>query len=100
MMRSLKREAGHAMAEYAVIIAGIATVCVVAALFLGAAIKDRLDGSASPNAVTPPSVFTPPATPAPSAPTSLDECERDGWRRFPQFSNERECKDYVRSLGP
>ena len=89
------------MAEYAVIIAGIATICFLAALFLGAAIKGRIDGADSPNPVMPPSVFTPPATPAPPAsePSSLDECKRDGWRNFPQFRTERECQDYVRSLG-
>ena len=86
------------MAEYAVIIAGIATVCVVAALFLAAAVRDRVDRSSPPTPVAPPQAFTPPATPA--EPTTLDECERGGWRNFPQFRTERECRDYVLSLGP
>ena len=98
-MGILGRQAGHTMAEYAVIIAGIAVVCVVAALFVGAAIRDRFDGGDSGIVTAPTPVFTPPSTQTPAAPVSLEECERDGWRTFPQFHSERECKDYVRSLG-
>jgi hypothetical protein len=87
------------MPEYAVIIAGIATVCVVAALFLAAAIRSRFD-EAPPGMVTAPTpVFTPPSAQTPTAPTSIEDCEGNGWRTFPQFHDERECKDYVRRLG-
>jgi Flp pilus assembly pilin Flp len=98
-MGFLGRQAGHTMAEYAVIIAGIAVVCVVAALFVGATIRGRLDAGGSGIVTAPTPVLTPPSTQAPASPVSLEECVRDGWRTFPQFHSERECKDYVRSLG-
>jgi hypothetical protein len=87
------------MAEYAVIIAAVAVCCLVALVFLGLTIKSQFDGSGA-NPSTPPP-FTPPATsPQVVDPTMLEECERGGWRHFPQFRNERECTDYVHSLEP
>jgi hypothetical protein len=87
------------LAETAVIVAAVAVTCLLAALFLGSTIKGLFDGAdANP---TIPAPFTPPATqPAPASPTTLEECERGGWRNFAQFRSERECKDYVRSLQP
>ena len=88
------------MAEYAVILGGIALVCVVAALFIGATIKGRFDSTDTP---TPAAPFTPPRpTPAPQItyPTRLEECEHGGWRDFPQFASEPDCRDYIDSLEP
>ena len=91
-------ESGQTLAEYAVVLAGIAVVCVVAALFLGAAIGSRVGGTAQP---APPAPFQPPV-PAPQLvwPTRLENCEDGGWRNFVQFDNEAECKDYVNGLTP
>jgi Flp pilus assembly pilin Flp len=86
--------------EYAVILAGIAVVCVVAALFVGATIKGRFDSTGTP---TPAAPFTPPRpTPAPQLtyPTRLEECSHGGWRDFPQFASEAECRNYVDGLEP
>ena len=88
------------MAEYAVILGGIALVCVVAALFIGATIKGRFDSTDTP---TPAAPFTPPRpTPAPQItyPTTLEECEHGGWRDFPQFESEQDCRAYIDSLEP
>jgi Flp pilus assembly pilin Flp len=98
-MRRLARQAGQTTAEYAVIVAFIVTVCVVAALFLGTALRERTRGSGASVVVTP-APFTPPVTRDTAAPDRLEECERDGWRNFPQFHSERECEDYVRTLTP
>ncbi|HVE66260.1 MAG TPA: hypothetical protein VNC59_06735 [Thermoanaerobaculia bacterium] len=36
-----------------------------------------------------------------AAPTSVDECKNDGWRRFtsPRFKNQGDCVSYVASKG-
>jgi hypothetical protein len=83
------------MAEYAVVIAGIAAVCVVAALFLGSLIGDRVHN------VKPAAPLEPPhTTPHLIWPTKLEECEDGGWRNYAQFSSERGCEDYVRAIAP
>lgn len=90
-------ESGHAMAEYAVILAGIVVVCLVAALLLGAIIRGRFESTNTP---TPAAPFTPPPIPAPQRtyPTRLEECQDGGWRDFPQFASEAECRNYVDGL--
>jgi hypothetical protein len=89
------------MAEYAVLLGGIAVVCLVAALFLGATIKGSFNSTDMP---TPAGPFEPPhTTPAPPPlkyPTKLEECKDGGWRDFPQFASEAECRKYVESLVP
>jgi hypothetical protein len=78
------------MAEYAVVIAGIVTVCVVAALFLGSVIGNRVH-DAKPTAP-----LAPPHPPPQLVwPTRVEECENEGWRDYPQFKDEGQCKDYV-----
>jgi hypothetical protein len=94
-VRNHEPEAGHALAETAVILAAVAVICLIAVVFLGFAIRERLDGSN----VNPVGPFTPPATtPKPAYPTTLEDCEHGGWRNFARFRNERECKEFVRSL--
>jgi hypothetical protein len=85
------------MAEYAVVVAGIVTVCVVAALFLGSVIGNRVHDAK-------PSVpLAPPQTPQPPPlvwPTKAGDCEQGRWRNYVQFNDERECLDYVRDTAP
>ena len=81
------------MAEYAVVIAGIAVVCIVAALFLGSAIGSRV------NDAKPSAPLEPPHTPPHLVwPTKLKDCENGGWKNYVQFENETECTDYVDGL--
>ena len=96
-MRRERRELGQASGEYAIVVGGIAVVCIVAALFLGLAIKGQF-GSASETVQQAP--FEPPRSAPVTWPTSLADCVDGGWRDFPQFRNEAECRDYVESLGP
>ena len=92
------RESGQTLAEYAVVVAGIAVVCLLAALFLGAVIGNRVGTTMKP---APPAEFQPPApTPQLVWPTRLEDCEDGGWRNFVQFDNEAQCKDYVNGLTP
>lgn len=85
------------MAEYAVVIAGIAAVCIVAALFLGSIIGNRI-GDAKPAA--PPSAPLEPPHSSPQLvwPTKLQDCENGRWKNYVQFDTEQQCKDYVDGL--
>jgi hypothetical protein len=85
------------MAEYAVVISGIAAVCVVAALFLGGVIANRVD-NAKPSA--PPSAPLEPPHTSPRLvwPTKLEECQNGGWKNYAQFNTEKQCTDYVDRL--
>ena len=47
------------MAEYAIVLAGLAVVCLVAAVFVGAAIQGRFESTNTP---TPANPFEPPPT--------------------------------------
>jgi hypothetical protein len=88
------------MAEYAIVIAGIVVVCLMAAVFLGAVIQGRFESASTP---TPAGPFQPPPTPTVPQlryPATIAECEHGGWRDFPQFRNETECRHYVDSLEP
>ena len=88
-------ESGQTLAEYAVVVAGIAVACVVAALFLSAVIGSDVGATVKP------APFQPPASPPQLVwPTKLEDCEAGGWRNFVQFDNEAECKDYVNGLTP
>lgn len=89
-------ESGQTIGEYAVVIAGITVVCLVAALFLGAVIGNRVREGKPP---APVEAFEPPTTsPQLVWPTKLEDCESDGWRNYAQFQNQRECTDYVRGI--
>ena len=88
------------MAEYAVILAGIAVLCLLAVVFLAAGIRGRFESTQTP---TPAGPLEPPSTgtvPQQTYPTTIAECEHEGWRNFPQFRNEAECTRYVESLTP
>jgi hypothetical protein len=83
------------MGEYAVVIAGIAVVCLVAALFVGSIVANRFrDAPSEPRT----SLEPPRNVPQLVWPRSLDDCENGGWHNYVQFENERQCKDYVRDI--
>ena len=84
--------------QYAILVAGIAIVCVFTILFLSGAITGHFksSGDHSPVAARHP---TSPRWDL-TWPTSSDECEGGRWQNFVQFANETECKNYVDSLTP
>jgi Flp pilus assembly pilin Flp len=90
-------DAGQTTAELALIVGGIAVVCIVAVVFLGAPI-DRL--FREPAAQIPQhQPFTPPVTPGPgNKPTTLDDCSHGGWQTY-GFASQQECEDYVTNGG-
>ena len=89
-------ESGQTIGEYAVVIAGIAVVCLVAALFVGSVIANRVREGKPP---APMEQFEPPrASPQLVWPKKLEDCENGGWQNYVQFENESQCKDYVRDI--
>jgi hypothetical protein len=100
LMRQKRRErsAGQVSGEYAIVLGAIAVACMVALFTIGIAVKGLLESS-DPGA-TPQQPFTPPSHPAPTRiPTTIDECEHDGWRTF-GFLSEADCRDYVTGQAP
>lgn len=98
--RRLASESGQTQAEYVLVVAGIAIACIAAALILGAVLSGRFDSSAKPFGPGT-GTFTPPNPPAPLVyPTSVEQCEKGGWKSYPQFADEHECLDYVQHLAP
>ena len=94
-------ESGQTMAEYAVVVAGIAAVCALAALYLSGAIGGHVRATAEVAGQPHVALFEPPATlPVLTWPTTLGECANGGWRSFAQFDTEAECNDYVSGLTP
>jgi len=88
-------ESGQTIGEYAVVIAGIAVVCLVAALFVGSIVANRIrDAPSQPHT----SLEPPRTSPQLVWPRRLEDCENGGWRNYVQFENERQCKDYVRDM--
>ena len=96
-MRRERRELGQASGEYAVVVGAIAVVCIVAALFLGLALKGQYESASEPVQQAP---FEPPRSAPLTWPTSLADCEDGGWRDFPQFRDEADCRAYVEDLSP
>ena len=90
-------ESGQALSEYAVIMALIAIACLVAVLVLGFGIKGQFESSAPPKSDAP---FVPPTTTQTSFPTTLQDCEDEGWRNYPQFEDEEACKRFVDGRAP
>ncbi len=93
----LRHAQGQTTTEYGLVMAGLAVVCLVMLVFLGIGVREyfRSTGEASSSAVTrTPRPLIPPV--ASSYPETLADCEDGHWRTYPQFQNERECKDYVR----
>ena len=85
-------DSGQTTAEYALILGGIAVVCIVALLSLG----HPIDGLfRKPVALIPPSEpFTPPVVPGLPEPTSLADCAEDGWQAY-DFDTQADCEAYV-----
>ena len=93
-------ESGQTLAEYAVVVAGIAVVCALAALFLSGAIGGHVRATAEVAGQPHVAPLEPPATPILTWPTTIGQCAAGGWRSFAQFDTEAECNDYVSGLTP
>jgi Flp pilus assembly pilin Flp len=96
-MRS--RASGQVSAEYAIVIGAIAVVCIAALVFVGFAVSERFESGGEHVRQGP----LEPPKPSPSGlvwPTTVEECEDGGWRNFPQFADEEECREYVEGLTP
>ena len=93
-----EQDQGQALGEYAVLVGAIAIGCVLAILFLSGAITGLFGSAAKP---VRPGVFRPPTQAQVFIwPTTLEECVDEGWRDFPQFIDELDCRKYVKSLTP
>ena len=91
-------ESGQVSGEYAIIVAVIALVCIVAVLVLGIGIRGQFQSGGEGVQQAP---FQPPIpSSGVSWPATLAECEDGGWRNFPQFASEAECREYVDGLTP
>ena len=84
------------MSEYALILGGIALVCVVGVLFLGDRISGLFDRTAKP-IVPASSARTRPSVPYP---LTLADCQDGGWQSFPQFASQGACEDWVNGITP
>jgi hypothetical protein len=84
------------MSEYALILGGIALVCVLAVLFLGDRISDLFDTTAKP--IVPAS--SGPTGPSVPYPLTLADCRDGGWQSFPQFASQGACEDWVNGIRP
>ena len=92
-------ESGQTMADYALVLGGIAIVVVVAIVFLGGRIGELFGGTGS--SVQPrPAPFTPPQPSGVSFPATLYDCQDGRWRNYSQFTTESECTAYVDDLTP
>jgi Flp pilus assembly pilin Flp len=93
---SPKSESGQAMAEYALVLAGIAMAVILAVGALGGGISDLFGSNGREIAGTRP----PRVIPAPPLvyPTTLEQCVDPGWHTYPQFSSEEDCREYVEGL--
>jgi Flp pilus assembly pilin Flp len=83
------------MSEYALILGGIALVCVLAVVFLGDGISGLFDSTAQPIEQT--SQTTSPSVPYPLV---ITDCQDGGWQSFPQFASEGACEDWVNGITP
>jgi Flp pilus assembly pilin Flp len=92
----LRSESGQTMPEYALIIGGIALVCIVAVLLLGDRISGLFESTSEPLISGPPA----PAGPKPAYPLTVDDCLNGGWQSFGHFTNEADCVDFVNGLAP
>lgn len=84
------------MSEYALILGGIALVCVLAVLFLGERISGLFESTAQPIAPT----SQQPTSPSVPYPLAISDCRDGGWQSFPQFTSEGACEDWVNGITP
>jgi Flp pilus assembly pilin Flp len=91
-------DSGQVSGEYAIVVCVIALVCIVAVVVLGTGIRGQYQSGGERVQQAP---FQPPIPSSElSWPATLAECERGGWRDFPQFADEAECREYVEGLTP
>jgi len=95
-----RAESGQAVVDYTLIVAGVAVVCALAILFLSGGIAGWFDSTGTQIQQQQPAPLEPPVSSAPVEPTSLADCENEGWRNYPQlkFEDEADCVDYVNGL--
>jgi hypothetical protein len=87
------------LVEYAVILAGVALVCLATVIYLSGAING-LFGSTSnlPNGFNPPTAPHP-ITPPIQSPRSVQQCLHGRWHDYPQFEDEASCVQFVTGGG-
>ena len=91
-------EAGQVSGGYAIVVGTIALVCVLAALFLGIAIRGQFQSVGVGVQQAP---FQPPIPSSElSWPATLAECEDGGWQNYTQFATEVECVEYIDNRAP
>jgi Flp pilus assembly pilin Flp len=95
--RRLTAASGQTQGEFALIVGGVAIVCIVAVLFLGGAVGDLWDRSSKP---VPGGLYPPDSPSSTVEPTSMADCEGDGWQSFPQFATQQACFDFVAGITP
>jgi Flp pilus assembly pilin Flp len=88
-------ESGQTVAEYALMLGGRALVCVVGVLLVGDRVSGLFRSTAQPIIIATTSQGTPQAL---TVPSTVADCENDGWRRYPQFASESDCLDFVAQL--
>ena len=87
-------ERGQAQVEYVLGIALIAFACILGIAFLRGTIDNVYGSTTRP-------LSSPLVRPVGYAvPTTLAECTDDGWRSYPQFTSEAECREFVISSAP
>jgi len=96
--RRLRGRAGQTTAEFALIVGGVALVCLVGVLVLGGGIGDLFGSNA--NRIGRGGPFVPPRSGTATFPESADDCVDNGWEQYAQFTDESECLDYVASITP
>jgi hypothetical protein len=64
-------------------------VCVIAALFLGSVLGNRVHDAKPPAALAPP--MAPARAPPLVWPTKPEDCDHGRWRNDVQFDDERKC---------
>ena len=95
----LRAQSGQTMADYALILGGIALAVILAVVFLGGRIGDLFGGTG--NSIQPrPAPFTPPYPSEVSFPATITDCQNGHWRTYPQFRTEAECTAYVEDVTP
>jgi hypothetical protein len=77
------------------LVAVIAIGCIIAIIYFSGGVQGLFGSTTKPGKTGP---LLPPF--AVSYPTSIQECENGGWRTFPQFADQEECKRFVESLEP
>lgn len=93
----LNSEDGQTSVETVLITLAIALGCLVAAVFLSSRIGGIFGSISDPSGPQPSAPFVPPAVVA--VPLTIEDCLNDGWRDYPQFTNQGQCVHFVQGGG-